>query len=310
MRIAVAIAANCLLLALPVPVFSQSADDGAQCQGQDWGKRIEACTRLIQAHGETSEDRAKALINRGIAFMQKGEDIRARSDDYWSIQLDPKDALAYYNLANVYFGEGNYSRAIAEYSQAIGVDSQYALSYVGRGDVYRSEHDYDRAIADYTQAIKADPKYASAYLNRGIVELYTNSPANAYADFSQASDVAPDYAFAAIWLEIADRRDKLPSHLDEATMRVDMTKWPAPIIRLYLGQIETDALLAAADDPSAAVTTGHVCEANFYTGELALMQGRAHDASQLFETAVTHCPTDYDERFAASAELKALSAPQ
>jgi len=310
MRIALAVTANCLLLALTVAVFGQTTDDGAQCQSDDWNKRIEACTRLIQARGQTREDRAKALINRGIGYMQKGEDLRARADDYWSIGLDPKDALAYYNLANVYFGEGNYSRAIAEYTQAIGIDPQYALSYVGRGDVYRSEHDYDRAIADYTLALKADPKYARAYLNRGIVEFYTNSPANAFVDFSQASDVAPDYAFAAIWLEIADKRDKLPSQLALATMRVDMTKWPAPIIRLYLGQMESDALLAAADDPSATVKAGHVCEANFYTGELALMQGHAHDASQLFETAVTHCPMDYDERFAASAELKALGAPQ
>ncbi len=89
-----------------------------------------------------------------------------------------------------------------------------------------------------------------------------------------------------------------------------MTKWPAPIIRLYLGQMESDAVLGAADDSTASVKIGHVCEANFYTGELALMQGRTHDASQLFETAVTHCPTDYDERFAAGAELKALGAPR
>jgi lipoprotein NlpI len=310
MRIAAAIAANCLLLALPIPVFGQSADDGAQCQGQDWDKRIEACTRIIQDRDGTREDRAKALINRGIAYMQKGDDARAGADDNLSIWLDPKDALAFYNRANLYFGEGDYGRAMASYSQAIRIDPQYAPSYANRGDVYRSEHDYDDAIADYTQAIKVDPKYPRAYLGRGIVELYTNSPANAYADFTQAGDIAPDYAFAAIWLEIADKRDKLPSRLDEATAQVDMTKWPAPVIRLYLGQMTPDALLAAADDPYAAVKAGQTCEANFYTGELALMQGRKHDATQLFDVAASQCPKDYDESFAADAELKALGAPK
>jgi lipoprotein NlpI len=308
MRIAVAIAANCLLLALPVPVFGQSADDGAQCQGQDWGKRIEACTRIVQSRGETSEDRAKALLNRSIAYMKKGDDIRANADGNLSIRLDPADALAYYNRANLYFGQGDYSHAITGYSQAIHIDPQYAPSYSSRGDVYRFERDYDRAIADYTQAITVDPKYARAYLHRGIVELYSNSPANAYADFTQASDVAPDYAFAAIWLEIADKRDKLPSRLDEATAQVDMTKWPAPVILLYLGQMTPDALLAAADDPYAAVKAGRTCEANFYTGELALMQGREDDATQLFDIAASQCPKDYDERFAADAELKAFGA--
>jgi lipoprotein NlpI len=310
MRIAVAIAANCLFLALPVTVFGQSADDGAQCQSENWDKRIEACTRIIQDRDKTREDRAKALINRSIAYMQKGDDARADADDNRSIWLDPKDALAFYNRANLYFGEGDYGRAIAGYSQAIRIDPQYAPSYANRGDVHRSEHDYDDAIADYTQAIKVDPKYSRAYLGRGIVELYTNSPANAYADFTQAGDIAPDYAFAPIWLEIANKRDKLPSRLDEATAQVDMTKWPAPVIRLYLGQVTPDALLAAADDPYPAVKAGQTCEANFYTGELALLQGRKNVAALLFNVAASQCPQDYDERFAAEAELKAPSAPK
>ncbi len=310
MRIAVAIAANCLLLALPAAVFGQNAADGALCQSQDWDKRIEACTQIIQDSGEAREDRAKALINRSIAYMQKGDDARAGADDNRSIWLDPKDALAYNNRANLYFGKGDYSHAIARYIQAIRVDPHYAPSYTNLGDVFRSERDYDHAIADYTQAIKVDPKYPRAYLDRGIVELYTNSPANAYADFNQARDVAPDYAFAAIWLEIANKRDKLPSRLDEATAQVDMTKWPAPVIRLYLGQMTPDALLAAADDPYAAVKTGQTCEANFYTGELALLQGRKNVAALLFNVAASQCPQDYDESFAADAELKALGAPK
>jgi hypothetical protein len=34
-------------------------------------------------------------------------------------------------------------------------------------------------------------------------------------------------------------------------MRIDMTKWPAPVIRLYLGQMTPDSVLAAADSPDA-----------------------------------------------------------
>jgi hypothetical protein len=39
-----------------------------------------------------------------------------------------------------------------------------------------------------------------------------------------------------------------------------MNNWPAPIIRLYLGQLTMEAVLAAADDPDASIKKGHVCE--------------------------------------------------
>ena len=34
--------------------------------------------------------------------------------------------------------------------------------------------------------------------------------------------------------------------------QIDMSKWPAPLIRLYLGELTQEAVLAAADDPDAA----------------------------------------------------------
>src|ERR1700731_342889 len=51
------------------------------------------------------------------------------------------------------------------------------------------------------------------------------------------------------------------------------TKWPAPVIRLYLGQTTSAAVLAAADDPAADVKQRRLCDANFFIGELALQQG-------------------------------------
>jgi hypothetical protein len=33
--------------------------------------------------------------------------------------------------------------------------------------------------------------------------------------------------------------------VDEATAEIDMTKWPAPVIRLWLGEMTQEAVLAA-----------------------------------------------------------------
>ena len=38
--------------------------------------------------------------------------------------------------------------------------------------------------------------------------------------------------------------------LPQATTQLDMTKWPAPVVRLFLGQMTEEAVFtAAADDP-------------------------------------------------------------
>ena len=87
-----------------------------------------------------------------------------------------------------------------------------------------------------------------------------------------------------------------------------MTAWPAPVIRMFLGQMTPAAALAAADDPDATKKKGQVCEANFYSGELALRQGAKDDAARLFRLAASDCPHDFTEWPAANAELKALGA--
>jgi lipoprotein NlpI len=80
----------------------------------------------------------------------------------------------------------------------------------------------------------------------------------------------------------------------------------APVIRLYLGQLTPEAVLAAADDPDATTKKGQVCEANFYSGELALRQGKKDEATGLFRRATADCPKPFFEYDGANAELKAL----
>jgi lipoprotein NlpI len=87
-----------------------------------------------------------------------------------------------------------------------------------------------------------------------------------------------------------------------------MTKWPAPVIRLFLGQLTPEAVLAAADNPNPVTKANQVCEANFYSGELALTKGGKQDASRLFRLATTGCPKNYIEWSAAAFELKALGS--
>ncbi|MBR1152769.1 hypothetical protein [Bradyrhizobium sp. JYMT SZCCT0428] len=85
-----------------------------------------------------------------------------------------------------------------------------------------------------------------------------------------------------------------------------MNVWPAPVIRLFMGEITPAAALAAVDHRDASRKRGQVCEANFYGGELSLTKGLKDEATRLFRLAASDCPRSFHEWEAANAELKAL----
>jgi lipoprotein NlpI len=96
--------------------------------------------------------------------------------------------------------------------------------------------------------------------------------------------------------------------MEKATAKVDMTAWPAPIVKLYLGELTGEALRAAGDHADPKTRGGRVCEVNFYTGEIALRGGAKTEATRLFTLAARQCPGTWIELEAANAELKALAA--
>jgi len=87
-----------------------------------------------------------------------------------------------------------------------------------------------------------------------------------------------------------------------------MKTWPGPIVALFLGQSTQAQAEAAAEDPELETKRRRVCEANFYGGELALIQGSKDEAARRFHAVAKDCPKTLDEREAASMELKSLGA--
>jgi lipoprotein NlpI len=132
--------------------------------------------------------------------------------------------------------------------------------------------------------------------------------AKAQADLTQVTALTPTDAYALLWLNIVDKRSRLPSPLVKAAEQIDKAQWPAPIVRLVLGQMTREATLAAADDPNAETKKRRVCEVNFFAGALALERNAKDEAARMFRLALADCRKDDVEFYAAKAELRALGA--
>lgn len=283
---------------------------------------------------------AHAYLNRGYVYVAKNDADHALADFNRSIQLDPTQVDAYFNRGLVYrwlrkfepaiadfdaaikinvryaaayeargFAyqlQGNLDRALSDYGEVIRLDPKFVAAYNDRGSAYRLKGDFDRAIEDHTWAIRLEPNAAMGYERRGYVQYLAGRLPQALADLTQANAISPSNAYVVLLLDIAGQRSNLPSRLDGLSSKVDMRAWPAPVFRLYLGQMTTDSLLAAADDLDPVKKRGKVCEANFYTGELALIRGKKDDAAKLFTAASSDCPLNWTEWEFANVELKAL----
>ena len=88
------------------------------------------------------------------------------------IQLNPKDASAYYNRGIIYENLSKYQSALNDYVKAIELDPNYVSAYNTRGNVYSKLGLNRKALEDFNKAIQLDPNSASYYFNR--VSLYSD----------------------------------------------------------------------------------------------------------------------------------------
>jgi len=207
----------------------------------------------------------------------------------------------------LYRMKGDLSRAMADMNEAIRLDPNYGLAYFTRGRLSYMKGDNPAALNDFTRSIKLDAEDANAYFDRGVSYYVVGGhAADAVADFKKAAELNPRDAYAAIWRELAERRSNAASHLAEAAKQLDMTAWPAPVIRHFLGELNLEQTYAAASDPDPRTKAAQTCEANFYSGELALLKKNKKEAQRLLKLAADNCPPSFVESTAAVAELIAL----
>ena len=307
-----------------------------------WSKKnpdraLSDCNEAIRADSSNTA----AYVNRGNVFLSKSDFEHAFADFNAAIQLDPKNAWAFATRGNLYKNKGDPEHALADLNELIRLDPTYALAYFTRGELYKNRGDLTRAMVDMNDSIRFDPNYTPAYFTRGRLSyMLGNNPAavedftkyiklgaedaaayfnrgvayyviggripDAEADFRKAAELNPKDAYAALWRDLAERRNNAPSHLAEAAKQLDMTVWPAPVIRHFLGELDAEQIFGAAFDTDPKTKLAQTCEANFYSGEFALLKKNKKVAQRLLKLAADDCPRSFVESTAALAELISL----
>ncbi len=143
---------------------------------------------------EPIENNAKACIDRGIVYINKGDYDLAITNFGKAIELAPDNAQVYIWRGLTHYSKGDYDHAITDLDKAIQIEPNDAPAYIGRGLVYYRKSDYDRAITDFTKVIKLKPNDTHTYMNRGFAYHYKSDYNRAITDFSKAIKLEPNNA--------------------------------------------------------------------------------------------------------------------
>lgn len=192
--------------------------------------------------------------------------------------------------------------------------SDTGLDLARQAQEAESRREFQQAVILYTKAIDSgdlQPKLvASALRYRGNANFFLGQFGAAVGDYTSSLKVEPDDLYSMLWLYMAREfagQDGRPE-LTRATGRTDLFYWPGPVASLYLGKATIEDVVLAAKDPFLDDDTQReqACEAYFYAGQYALLQGDKAEAIRLFRAAVETGVTNFIEYDAARLALERL----
>jgi tetratricopeptide (TPR) repeat protein len=257
-------------------------------------------------------DYAFAYVGRGVSYSAKKDYDRAIEDYNEAIRLNPNEGSAYDHRGFAHAREGDYDRAIQDYNEATRLSPNEVSAYFNRGAAYFNKGDYDRAIQDFSEVIRLNPKFTFAYEKRGDAYFFQSNLTAAIANFEDAISAAPSSSaavYAALMLHLTMKRqgNDDAGQLAKVAAAADLSKWPGPVLKLYLGQMTAEDVMKTAN-AYIDKQEWYVCEANYFTGEDALLHDHRETALARLKAARDSCPRYDTDYIAALVELNRLGA--
>ena len=130
------------------------------------------------------------------ALKQQGRTNESLIASQKSIQLNPQDAGAHYNLGVTLQEQGRLKEAEANYRQTIKLKSDLPEVHFNLGVILEEQGKLEEAEVSYRQTIKLKPQLAHAHQNLGNIMIKQRRLKEAEASYRQAIKFKPDLAKA------------------------------------------------------------------------------------------------------------------
>lgn len=139
---------------------------------------------------------AQECFVAGSELAQRGRLERAIVLLRRAVELDPRHAAAYHNLASALRDSGDRQAALAAYREAARLEPKFAEAHYGIGLMLVEERAYEEALASLKRAAALRPRMAEARFQAGNAHMGLGDWQAALEEFRAAFAARPDYAEA------------------------------------------------------------------------------------------------------------------
>ena len=130
--------------------------------------------------GQTLVIGTGAVLTSAAVMLSVPQQAKAESVDFL------------YKRGNRRQESGDFYGALSDFSRVIEMNPRDAGAYFNRGNAKTSLKDYSGAISDYNKAVEINPRYADAYVNRGIAKEKIGDMQSACSDWRKASSLGDE----------------------------------------------------------------------------------------------------------------------
>lgn len=192
-------------------------------KNERWDELIPVYTEIIALEQEPL-DKARAYVQRGIAYGKNSEYDKAIVDFTKALKLEPNNMFACCNRGLAYLEKGAPDQAIADFNKALGLqlpDTMRAKVYFDRGNAYFLKGYDDQAIEDFSKMLELSLdlddrlRAGMAYWGRAIAYFAKNSLLDAFENFKEAGkcnevlkSASPKIYIASKIADIHERSDE------------------------------------------------------------------------------------------------------
>lgn len=202
---------------------------GKPGQSIEWFEKAEKAERSNSAStsGSTAVSSAASWVHRIEAYARMGDHDQAEVMFYFAQEVNPKDAGAYFNLAESLQTRGLKDKALWCLTEAAKLDPRMPRVHARLADAYAATGRFERARQLYLKELRNDPGDIDTLLDMGCLLVEMNRPAllvEAAEKFRRVLELEPENTHALYYLaDIADRQERIGEAIDgyESVLRVD-----------------------------------------------------------------------------------------
>jgi tetratricopeptide (TPR) repeat protein len=188
---------------LALAILGEMARQDMASPRETWNDAaIEQVSRQVESRLDP-QSQATALRNLAKVLSWAGKFDEARRLAERALEMEPEDAVAYFQLALCAQREGKLERAESLYRQAIAADPRYAAAYTNLGTVLEQRGEVGPAMDYFRQAIAIDAGAHKALFNLGDLLLKRGEFSSAADRFRRVIELRPADAQAHAQLAAA-----------------------------------------------------------------------------------------------------------